>query len=69
MRRLMGGLLPALALVLSPAFAGNEVSAAGLEKGAAMPAFELPAADGKTYTLDTLRGDRGLVLIVYRGVW
>ena len=66
MRRIAGRLaLLAAALVLG----GTLTPAAELAKGAAMPAFELRGADGKTHTLDSLRGDGSLVLIVYRGVW
>ena len=61
--------LLALMLALILVSAGTSALAATLEEGAKLPAFELPAGDGKTYTFDTLRGDGGLVLIVYRGVW
>ena len=33
------------------------------EPGAIAPEFTLPATDGRTYTLDTLRGPKGLVLV------
>ena len=33
------------------------------ELGTAAPAFSLPATDGRTYTLDDVRGPKGLVVI------
>ncbi|AET92045.1 alkyl hydroperoxide reductase/ Thiol specific antioxidant/ Mal allergen [Burkholderia sp. YI23] len=33
------------------------------ELGATASAFTLPATDGKTYTLDTLKGENGLVIV------
>ena len=69
MRRLAGKALLLVAILVSAALAGAGASAAELTEGAAMPAFELKAGDGTTYSLDKLRGDGGLVLIVYRGVW
>ena len=69
MKRMTARTLVFVALALALALAGTSAWAAGLEKGAALPAFELSAGDGKTYTLDALSGDGGLVLIVYRGVW
>jgi peroxiredoxin len=38
-----------------------------VEVGQQAPAFSLPATDGATLTLDSLQGDKPLVLTFFRG--
>lgn len=45
------------------------VQSARVEIGQQAPAFSRPATDGATLTLDSLRGDKPLVLTFFRGTW
>jgi peroxiredoxin len=54
-------LLTALILACSFAVLGEEVKT--LETGSSAPAFSLPGIDGKTYTLDSFRDSKILVII------
>ncbi|MCC6364633.1 MAG: hypothetical protein IT165_14025 [Bryobacterales bacterium] len=38
----------------------------GVKVGETMPAFSLPDQNGKTQTLESLRGPRGLMLVFFR---
>jgi len=63
-----------LALVLGPAALsvaaqGEPAPTARVEVGQQAPAFSLPATDGATLTLDSLQGDKPLVLTFFRGTW
>ena len=40
-----------------------------VEVGQQAPDFELPALDGSSRSLESLRGKRSLVLIFFRGAW
>ena len=64
----------ALTLVLGPAtlLAGAEgevEQATRVEVGEQAPGFSLTTTDGATRTLDSLRGDKPLVLTFFRGTW
>jgi len=37
--------------------------------GEPAPDFSLAGSDGKTYRLADLRGNKNLVLVIFRGVW
>lgn len=50
------------ALVVALCLVGAPLTAAGLEVGAAAPAFSLPGSDGATHSLEQHRGKRPVVL-------
>ena len=47
----------------------RDTAAAALSVGDVAPDFSLQGADGKTYSLSGLRGERSVILVFYRGVW
>jgi cytochrome oxidase Cu insertion factor (SCO1/SenC/PrrC family) len=49
--------------------ADSTAHAATVNVGQPAPDFSLPASDGKTYHLADLRGQKRLVLVIFRGVW
>jgi cytochrome oxidase Cu insertion factor (SCO1/SenC/PrrC family) len=40
-----------------------------VEVGQSAPGFDLTAADGSTYSLDSLHDKSALILIFFRGAW
>ena len=67
----LGGVALAVA-VAGPARAQGfpaRSEAAAIKVGDPAPDFSLPGVDGKTYRLADLKGEKPLVLVIFRGVW
>lgn len=59
-------LLAALALCAFTAAAQPVPQDPGVKKGATVPAFTLPDQNGKTQTVQSLMGEKGLMLVFIR---
>jgi cytochrome oxidase Cu insertion factor (SCO1/SenC/PrrC family) len=55
-----------LLLSASVLWAQNVPADPGVKVGETIPAFSLPDQNGKTQTLETLRGPKGLMLVFFR---
>lgn len=59
-------LLPAAPLLLGQPLSFDDAASIGLPAGAVAPAFELADQTGKSQTLSSLAGPKGLVLVFFR---
>jgi len=69
---ILSTLTPALLLGLAtfPANAEEDVvQSPRVEVGEEAPPFTLPTTEGQTLSLESLRGDKPLVLTFFRGTW
>ncbi|MEM7585084.1 MAG: redoxin domain-containing protein [Acidobacteriota bacterium] len=66
---LMIALVPAADLAAEGSQAAEASQAERVQVGQAAPDFTLPDPDGTDHSLSTLRGEKNLLMVFFRGAW
>ena len=69
MRRLIPWALALFLALASLPLGAQTENAERAEVGQEAPAVQLAGSDGETYDSNTLRGEKNLVMIFFRGTW